>query len=91
MYKIVFKSGNQKEEHLSTDFGEVTDKILEIKIKHQLWFVRGMYESREDGTVFFDVDLCDKRSEVVISKNDLPLDIRGSRFLCVSYLLCSVG
>lgn len=91
MYKIVFKSEDQTEEYLSTDFGEVTDKILELKMKHHLWFVRGMYEGRENGTAFFDVDLCDKRSEILISKNDQPLDTKGSQFLCVNYLLCSVS
>ena len=91
MYKIVFKSRSLTEEYTSTDFGEITDKVLDLKMRHHLWFVRGMYEEREDGTVFFDVDLCDKRSELLVSKNDQPLDTRGSQFLCVNYLLCSVG
>ena len=85
MYKILFKSEGQTEEYLSTDFGEVTDKVIEIKMKHHLWFVRGMYENREDGTAFFDVDLCDKRSEILISKNNLPLGYKR-----VSVLMCKL-
>ena len=50
MYRIVFKSKGQIEEYLSTDFGEVTDKILELKMKHYLWFVRGMCEEKEGST-----------------------------------------
>lgn len=90
MYRIVFKSKGQIEEYLSTDFGEVTDKILELKMKHYLWFVRGMCEEKEGSTIFFDTD-CHMRSEIQISKDNRPLDAKGSQFLCVNYLLCFVG
>jgi hypothetical protein len=91
MYKIVFKTRDTTEEFNSTDFGEITNKILEIKNKYPLWFVRGMYKETEQGTVFMDADLDDSQSLVAVSKDNQPLDTSGSHFLCVSYLLCSIG
>ena len=91
MYKIVYRIKGLTKEFESGDFGDITDKLLELKMKHHLWFVRGMHEEKENRTVFFDSDLLSKRSEVMISKNDEPLCARGSQFLCISYILCFLG